>query len=78
MIVSFMKEILIYQSTNLYHWTDAGFIQPRIFIYILWSPHMKGCNQIFSKVPTSIHKNVAFVVDSSKLADRTDFVVDEG
>jgi len=38
---------------------------------------MKGSNQVCSKVPTSIHKNVAFGVDSSKLADRTDFVADD-
>ena len=38
---------------------------------------MKDSNQVCSKVPTSIHKNVMFVVDSSKLGNRTDFLEDD-
>ena len=46
-------------------------------VYILLSPHMKDSNQVCSKVPTSIHKNVMFVVDSSKLGNRKDFLEDD-
>jgi len=46
-------------------------------VFILLSPHMKESNQVCKKVPTSISKNVSFVVDLSKLADRTDFLADD-
>lgn len=49
----------------------------RDIVYILLDPDMKDSNLVCGKVPTSIHKNVAFVVDSSKLGDKTDYLADD-
>ena len=46
-------------------------------IRILLNLAMKHSKDVCSNVPTSIHKNVAFVVDTSKLEDRSDILTDD-
>ena len=46
-------------------------------IQILLNPAMQHSKVVCNNVPTSIHKNVAFVVDTSKLEDRSDILADD-
>ena len=44
---------------------------------MLLNPKLRESKQICNTVPISIHKNVAFVVDTSKLEDPSDILADD-
>lgn len=46
-------------------------------IHILLNPEMQHSKVVCSNVPTSIHRNVTFVVDTSKLENRSDILADD-
>lgn len=62
-------EVIPSNRRRLYSATDI--------VYILLDPDMKDSKLVCRKLPTSIHKNVAFVVDSSKFENNTDYLADD-
>lgn len=46
-------------------------------INLLLNPEMQHSKVVCSNVPTSIHRNVAFVVDTSKLENSSDILADD-